>query len=231
MTTTILAAFALALAPAAKPEFQAQTDYGQALKRAADEKKPMAVLIGKGDVFAKVLTDAGLSADAKAVLRDKFVCVSVDVNTDAGKALAGQFQLTDGLVISSAGGTYQALRQAGEVSAADLAKHTATYANAASVPASTVTAGTASTSFYYSDAPGTAGAAPIAASAGYVTLGGCANGTCGTAVPTSGCVGGSCGTVVSSCPGGNCGAVVPSSCSGGNCGTSYSSGRGRLFRR
>src|SRR3954447_22024371 len=111
MITTILAVVALSgsLAPAAKPEFQAQTDYGQALKRAADEKKPMAVLIGKGDAFAKLLTDADLSDEAKNTLRDKFVCVSVDVNTDAGKALAGQFQLTDGLVISSAGGTYQAL--------------------------------------------------------------------------------------------------------------------------
>src|SRR5205809_4804544 len=85
--TTILAVVALSgsLAPAAKPEFQAQTDYGQALKRAADEKKPMAVLIGKGDAFAKLLTDAGLSDEAKNTLRDKFVCVSVDVNTDAGK--------------------------------------------------------------------------------------------------------------------------------------------------
>src|SRR5947209_3373721 len=72
MTTTILAVIALtgSLAPAAKPEFQAQTDYGQALKQAADEKKPMAVLIGKGDTFAKLLTDAGLSAEAKKLLTE-----------------------------------------------------------------------------------------------------------------------------------------------------------------
>lgn len=210
MITTILAVVALSgsLAPAAKPEFQAQTDYGQALKRAADEKKPVAVLIGKGDTFAKLMTDAGLSEEAKKTIRDKFVCVAVDVNTDAGKALAGQFQLTDGLVISSAGGTHQALRQSGAVSAADLAKHTAAYANVTGVPATTVTAGApvvTSTSFY--------GGAPVYS--GYV-VGGCSGGSCGTVI-VGGCAGGSCGTVApagysfpsapfygSSCPNGRC---------------------------
>jgi hypothetical protein len=195
MTTTILAVIALtgSMAPAAKPEFQAQTDYGQALKQAAEQKKPMAVLIGKGDAFAKVMTDTGLSAEAKKLLTEKYVCVSVNVETDAGKTLAGQFQLTDGLVISSAGGTYQALRQAGTVSAADLAKHTATYANANGTPATTVTAGTpvtTSTSFY---APAYA---PAAAAPTY-TIGGCANGSCGSvySLPSyGGCSGGSCPT-------------------------------------
>jgi len=143
MTTTILAVVALtgSLAPGAKPEFQAQTDYGQALQTAANEKKPMAVLIGKGDGFAKFMADGGLSADAKKLLTEKYVCVSVNVETEAGKALAGQFQLTDGLVISSAGGTHQAFRQSGTVSAAELAKQTATYVNAGT-PSTTVTAGT-----------------------------------------------------------------------------------------
>ena len=68
MTTMYLAALALSLAPAAKPEFQVQTDYGQALKLAANEKKPMAVLIGHGDTFAKVMADSGLSAEAKKKL-------------------------------------------------------------------------------------------------------------------------------------------------------------------
>ena len=220
MITTILAVVALSgsLAPAAKPEFQAQTDYGQALKIAANEKKPMAVLIGKGDTFAKLMADAGLSNEAKQLLSDKFVCVTVDVSTASGSQLAGQFQLTDGLVISSTGGTYQAFRQAGTVSAADLAKHTATYANATNVPATTATAGapvTTSTSFY-SGAP----AAP-AASAPLLTIGGCANGSCGTVTTSGGCANGSCGT------------VTTSGCANGSCGTSYSgysSGR-RGFRR
>ena len=143
MVTTILAVVALAgsLAPGAKPEFQAQTDYSQALRQASNEKKPMAVLIGKGDVFAKMMKDAELSAEAKKVLTEKYVCVSVNIDTEAGKTLAGQFQLTDGLVISSAGGTHQALRQAGTVTATELSKHATTYANGPNIPTTTVTAG------------------------------------------------------------------------------------------
>ena len=201
MITTILAVVALSgsLAPAAKPEFQAQTDYGQALKRAADEKKPMAVLIGKGDVFAKMMTDAGLSADAKKLLTEKYVCVAVNVETDAGKALAGQFQLTDGLVISSAGGTHQALRQSGAVSATDLAKHTATYANVTSAPATTATAGTpvvTSTSFYA--APTRPPPAASAEPAGYSPSAAAPTARAAdrpiTARRVSSCAGGSCGT-------------------------------------
>ena len=194
MMTTILAVFALSgsLAPAAKPEFTAQTDYGQAMKLAAEGKKPMAVLIGKGDAFAKLMTDAGLTAEAKKVLSEKYVCVTVDVTTDAGKALAGQFQLTDGLVISSAGGTVQALRQSGTVSGADLAKHTVAYANAGT-PATTVTAGAPVVT-------STSGYTPSAVSA--PTFSTCPNGNCGSSyvLPSSG----------SSCPGGNCAAPVSS---------------------
>jgi hypothetical protein len=145
VTTTILAVIALAapLVPAARPEFQAQTDYSQALKVASTEKKPIVVLIGKGDSFAKMMTDANLTTDAKKLLTEKCVCLTVDVNTEAGKTLAGQFQMTDGgLVISSAGGSHQAYRQTGSVTATDLSKHTTTFANASGVPATTVTAGT-----------------------------------------------------------------------------------------
>jgi hypothetical protein len=105
-----------------------------------------------------LLGEKGLSAEAKKVLTEKFVCVSVNVDTDAGKALAGQFQLSDGLVISSAGGTHQALRQSGTVSVSDLAKHTTAYANATGTPATTVTVGapvvtpTVTPSSYYSPA-------------------------------------------------------------------------------
>jgi hypothetical protein len=176
MINTLLAVVALTgtLAPGAKPEFQAQTDYGQALKQAADEKKPMAVLIGKGDTFAKLLTDKGLSAEAKKVLTEKYVCVSVNVDTEAGRTLAGQFQMTDGLVISSAGGSHQAFRQAGTVTATDLAKHTTTYANATGTPVTTVTAGAPvvtypSTPTYY---PGSTAPTTIYPSGGFYPSGG-----------------------------------------------------------
>lgn len=182
MITTILAVVALngSLVPAAKPEFQAQTDYGQALKQAADQKKPMAVLIGKGDAFAKLMADSALTAEAKKTLAEKYVCVTVDVGTKSGAELAGQFQLTDGLVISSAGGTHQALRQNGSVTATDLAKHAVAYAAVSGTPVTTVTAGVTTASFTTSDAAPT-----YVYPAGYsapVIVGGCANGNCGTPV-------------------------------------------------
>ena len=144
MTTTILAVIALTapLAPATTPGIQAQTDYAQARKLAASEKKPMLVLIGKGDAFARVAGDAGLTAEARKVLAEKYVCVTVNTETEAGKDLAGDFEMADGgLVISSAGGTHQALRQSGAVSASDLAKHATSYANVSTTPAGTVTTG------------------------------------------------------------------------------------------
>ncbi len=188
MTTTILAAFALygSLVPAAKPEFQAKTDYSQAMRQASAEGKPMAVLIGHGNAFAKAMGDATLPDATAKLLLEKFVCVTVDVDTASGKELARQFQLTDGLVISSAGGTHQALRQPGPISATDLTKHATAYAGTTGTPATTVTVG-----------------APVS-SAGYslLTTGGCANGQCPTVViqggytfpASSGCANGQCPT-------------------------------------
>jgi hypothetical protein len=208
MTTTMLAAFALAgaLSPAATPEPMVQTDYARALKVAAAEQKPVAVLIGNGNSFAKLLGDASLSAETKKAIGEKFVCVSVDVTTVAGKELAGQFQMTDGLVISTAGGAYQSVRQAGAVSAADFAKHTGTMVSAA---------------------------APVAAAPTVV----CANGTCSlvsSAAPVATCAGGTCSLSsgsVSSCASGTCGTTTVSGCANGTCGSTAVPARGGLFRR
>ncbi len=198
MTTMILAAIALtgSLVPVAKPEFQAQTDYGQALRQAAAEGKPMAVLIGHGNPFTKMMGDAALPEATAKLLRDKFVCVTVDVDTDSGAKLASQFQLTDGLVISSVGGTHQALRQSGTVSVTDLTKHTAAYAGTTGTPATTVSVGApvvTSTSGYTpaaTAAPSPAGYSPVYGGAifpGTYSLpsGGCANGQCGTPATTT----------------------------------------------
>lgn len=203
MTTTLMAALALAgmLAPGAKPEFQVQTDYSQALKLAATEKKPVAVLIGKGDVFAKMMADSKLSDEAKKLLTEKYVCVTVNVETEKGKNLAGEFQMTDGgLVISSAGGTYQALRHSGSVTPTDLAKHVATYANTTATPTTTVTAGAPVTtaSYYY---PTTY---PSTIYGGQVITGGCSGGSCPGSVIPAGYSYPSTPFYGSSCPNGRC---------------------------
>ncbi|HEY1186224.1 MAG TPA: hypothetical protein VGE74_01145 [Gemmata sp.] len=205
MTTTILAAIALsgALVPAAKPEFRPQTDYASALKQAASEGKPMVVLIGTGNPFAKMMGDARMTDETTQLLRDKFVCVSVDVSTTKGAELAGQFQLTDGLVISSTGGTYQALRQPGTVTASDLAKHASTYANAPSTPSTTVTAGAPviSTAVPATSAPYTVYPAGYSAPVyrGTVIQGGCPGGNCPNVIQ-----GGYVFPSGSSCPNGRC---------------------------
>lgn len=198
MTTMFLAVIALSgpLAPAAKPEFQAQTDYGHAMKVAASEKKPMAVLIGTGDAFAKIMSDASLAPEAKKLLSEKYVCVSVDTGTMAGKELAGQFEMANGgLVISSAGGTHQALRQLGAVTAADLSKYAPTYAKATGVPATTVTAGV-----------------PVAApttSFNYPATGGCPGGNCPNSIIPAGYAYPSTPFYGSSCPTGRCPNATP----------------------
>lgn len=196
MTTTILAAIALSglLAPVAKPELQPQTDYASALKLAASEGKPMAVLIGTGNPFAKVMGESAITDEAATLLRDKFVCVAVDTSTAKGAELANQFQLTDGLVISSTGGTYQALRQPGTVSAGDLAKHLSTYANATEKPNTTVTVGAPAVSTVI---PASATGVPYVIYPATTYRSTCSGGSCSSApVYRSSCSGGSCPTVI-----------------------------------
>ena len=157
---------------------------------------PLASSLGmalKGEAFAKMMSDTNLTSEAKKLLTEKCICVSVNLDTEAGKELAHQFQLsTGGLVISSCGGSYQALRHVGTVTASDLSKHTLTYATATGTPATTITVGAPTASYYYS--------APV-----YV--GGCSGGSCGTGtsiVPASypttpvygGCSNGRCPTPV-----------------------------------
>ncbi len=191
MTTTFLTVIALAgsLVPTA-PGFQAHTDYSYAMKRAVTENKPVVVLIAKGPAFATLMNDANLTAEAKKLLTEKCVCVSVNLETEAGRELASQFQMPNGgLVISSCGGSYQALRQAGTVTASDLSKHTLTYATATGMPATTVTVGAPATTYYYapvyvggcSGGSCSGGASIIPASYPATPVyGGCANGRCPT---------------------------------------------------
>lgn len=118
------------------------TDYAQALSRSSAEGKPMAVFIGNGaDKFAKMFADGTITADAARVLGDSYVCVYLDADTAAGKDLAGRFELTEGLVISSRGGSHQAYRHAGALRAAELAESLNKYAAGPTQPATTVTSG------------------------------------------------------------------------------------------
>jgi hypothetical protein len=189
MITTTLAVFALAggIGSGVIPSTpNLQTDYAQAMNRASEERKPIAVFIGHGDAsFQKMLVEGKIPTDAAKLLRDSYVCLYLDADTASGKDLAGRFEISEGLVISGPGGSLQAYRHNGTVTGAELTKQLTQYASAGQ-PASTVNAG-------------------VSTGVRYV-VGGCANGSCGTTytyVPSSGQyvipAGG-----YSSCPTGTC---------------------------
>jgi len=112
--------------PAVTPTFA--PTYGKALALAQEQKKPVAVFIGQGsEGFAKLVTDGGLTADAAQALKTEFVCLYVDSTTEAGKDLAGSFQMTEGVVISDRTGGLQALRHEGAISPVVLTSYATTY--------------------------------------------------------------------------------------------------------
>ncbi len=150
----------------------------------------MAVFIGHGaDTLKRMVADGAISADSAKLLAASYVCMYLDTDTPTGKDLASRFEMSEGLVISSPGGTVQAYRYTGAVPVATLTKELTSFA----------TAGQATTTI-------SAGAVPARATAGgYVIVsGGCANGSCSTIVPASGQYAFP-GTVYgSSCPNGRC---------------------------
>src|SRR5262249_18368824 len=94
-----------------------QSDYRTAMQAALAQQRPMAVFIGRGEAgFDRLVSDGKISAESGKLLATDYVCVYVDTSTPAGQTLAGQFQINEGLVISTPGGQIQALRHTGAVS-------------------------------------------------------------------------------------------------------------------
>jgi hypothetical protein len=174
MFTTTFAAVALSvlLTGEALPSGVSwQTDYSQALSTAVAQQKPIAVFIGRGEAgYSKLVTDGQIPASAGELLSKNYVCVYVDTDTPAGKALSSQFTISSGLVISTKGGSYQTLRHTGSVSPTELTQYLTQYGD------KTTVATTAERGVVRAAAP-----SPVS---GTVIYGGCANGTCGTVVPT-----------------------------------------------
>jgi hypothetical protein len=175
MITTTLAVIALAsgLDLSVSPSTPSwQKDYAQAMSRASAERKPIAVFIGHGnDKIKQMLADGAIPADAAKLLSNSYVCLYLNTDTAEGKALAGQFEITEGLVISGPGGSTQAYRHAGSVAGADLTKQLTQYATAGQ-PTTTVSGGAL--------APVRSLNAPVIVSGGYT------GGNYGTVVPASG---------------------------------------------
>lgn len=151
-----------------------RTDYRTAMLSAAADQKPLAVFLTHGAV-------KDVPAEAAALLAKSYVCVTVDVDTAAGKELAGKFGVAKGLVISNKGGDVQALRHGGPVPAASLAGYLAKYSDPARVVATTEKVG--------ADAVAPAVVvpasyvvptyqAPVYQAPVFRTIGGCPNGRC-----------------------------------------------------
>jgi hypothetical protein len=158
-----------------------QSDYAQAMTRALEERKPIAVFIGHGpNTFKRMLTDGSISADAAKVLTASYVCLYLDTDDVSGKELAGRFEMKEGVVISGPGGSLQAYRYSGAVPGTTLTKELAHFASAGQ-PATTVSAGAEASPKYM------------------IVSGGCANGSCHSVVPASGSY-----PFGSSCPNGRC---------------------------
>jgi hypothetical protein len=167
----------------------------------------MAVFIGRGEAGpAKLVNDGQFPTKAGEVLNASYVSVYVDTDSAAGKALAAEFGLSEGLVISNRGGKLQALRHTGTLTPTQLNEYLVRYADTMTV--ATTAAG------------------------GYAVGGGCAGGACGYAggyaggasyCGASGGYGSGCSTGY--CGGGSCGGGR--SCGGGSCGGGRRGGRCR----
>jgi hypothetical protein len=131
-TMMAAAAMAAGISPGAlSPEPTWLNDYKAAQTRVAAVKKPMAVFVGSGkDGWAKVVRDGTLDAELKNALAGKFVCLYVDTDTDAGRSLAGAFDVAGkGLIISDRAGSQQAFSLSGDLTRQELANTLAKYAD------------------------------------------------------------------------------------------------------
>lgn len=177
------------------------SDYAQARAAAQTSSKPMAVFIGHGsDAIGRMLAAGTITPDAAQLLRDSYVSLYLNTDTEAGKELASRFAMTEGLVISSPGGSVQAYRHSGTFSSEELTRQLTVYSTAGQ-PTRTVIAGAAAPSV----SPVFVGGMVYPAgytTGGVIISGGCANGSCGVpaggySIPSAsigGCANGRCPT-------------------------------------
>lgn len=83
-------------------------DYAQARQQSAAESKPMAVILGNGQ-----LPEDGLTKEVSDLLSTYYVCVYVDTTSPKGKELATAFGMTTGIVLSDRTGAFETYRQQG----------------------------------------------------------------------------------------------------------------------
>jgi hypothetical protein len=106
-------------------------NYSLARLQSVSVNKPLAVFIGSGERgWEEISKDGELDTDVRKILSANYVCVYVDLTRDAGRDLAGEFEVSagPGLVISNREGTLQAFRHEGSLSKYDLGRYLKRYA-------------------------------------------------------------------------------------------------------
>jgi hypothetical protein len=119
------------------------TDYARALAEAARTNKPVVVFIGEVSApLRQQLQRGSVPVEALQLLHERYVVVEISRQQVEGRALAHQFELTEGVVISSPGGQLQAYRHGGPWQVAQLLPQLRQYATAG-IPKTTIYSGTA----------------------------------------------------------------------------------------
>lgn len=115
-----------------------QSDYGVAVRKAAEEKKPLAVFIGHGKSGAtSVIAEGGLDAKETSALSAGYISVYIDADSESGKKLAASFEITEGVVISDRTGGLQAVVHDGKVTQTQLTDYLVRYSEPTKVVTTT----------------------------------------------------------------------------------------------
>lgn len=109
-----------------------QTSYHEAQRHAVAQRRPIAVVFAPGpNAWSKVIRDPSPSQEVNKLLTDRYVCVFVDTQSDAGKRLAQTFEIaTDrGLILSDHSGSVQAFWHQGDLTNDAITRYLTKYAD------------------------------------------------------------------------------------------------------
>ncbi|VTS00204.1 thioredoxin domain-containing protein [Tuwongella immobilis] len=117
MTTSLTLVLVSMLSPSATPTISWQSDFATAQAMAREQHKPLAVFFTPTVGVEQVKLGAAFSANVYETLASDYVCLVVNVDTPAGKALLPMFRMpsTGGIVVSERSGDFQAFRHEGDL--------------------------------------------------------------------------------------------------------------------
>src|SRR5207249_9666773 len=93
----LLALAGYLVAPSAAPDSLWMTDYGAAQKRAIQQQKPLAVVIGSGqNGFHRLPKEGNLKSDVRSTLAANYVCLYVDASRSETQRLVKDFAIHSG---------------------------------------------------------------------------------------------------------------------------------------